>query len=84
MEKVENLDVREVREALKGVGIEPFRQTDACLFAAPEIVFGVRTNCFDETNGFHMLDHVAPPESSFSYFSSTTVAPVPPSDCDAA
>jgi hypothetical protein len=43
----QDLNVRELREALQGVGRELFGEYDARFLSTPEVVFGVRSNSLD-------------------------------------
>ena len=57
MEKIENLHVREVGEALKGLGRERLNESDASFLIAPEIVEWLKAAGFHEANGTNLLDH---------------------------
>ena len=57
MKKIENLHVREVAEALKGLGCERLNESDASFLITPKIVLWFKATGFHEANGTNLLDH---------------------------
>jgi len=57
MKEEDNLCMRKVGKPLQRLSRELIGERNACLLTAPEVIFGVRADCFNETNCLHLFYH---------------------------
>lgn len=60
MEEVKNLDVGEITQTLKRIRRKMFRESNASLLPAPEIIFCSSPNGLNEANRLNLFDHGPP------------------------